>query len=753
MAYDQSEHKRLDRKRRQLRRWTVALAVVAVLSFIGLGGMILERLLKGAPGGGLEINTSKLEQKLAWLGAEIRDLDATISRELGLTSTNGVLINDVIQGSPADKAGLERGDVILSAGGTQIEDSFQIQEEMLNYSPGDTLRLVVDKADSGKKIVYLKLGLKPDALKLSDDTNIKKIVDTSGEMPQARLSTPWGISVSALTQDLREQFDIAASEQGVVIVAVVKDSLADSQGLEVGDVIENVNKIRTPNLQSFYQAIGEEEGILMDIYSPGDGRRFFVTFPDEGDSPPQVLLTDFSEETVGGGIIAVASDSDSFDGAVFSRFSTTPYFILYDSRKNEVSIIKNPYAAQVRGMGIAVAQMLIRKDIDSVIVGGIGPQAFDAFYQAEVKVYGPVSGSVRNAIEDYQLNRLPELKEANLGGYGYSASGLVPAGSSPWTEDTEDEEEGGYEGQPSTIPPKGSYSNTQLTAGGDPRVNRTDICICPNCGAQVTHPASTSCSDMVCPICGSRLMNASPGNEESGPVDLQTQIPSTQQLPALDVPTQVRPVSNVSGIFVGGPPTDISSGAVQRTDSSNLWAISSKPDNIPAVVGQATAGVSTQVPVASQVSTCVCPLDGTTVTHPVGVPCAALQCPVCGSRMVSGTTASVQTGGKPDDMPPIQQTYMLVPVTSKPDNVPLLGQGQQTSYVPIAGGPTEGGPNTGGPTSGGPAIDGPSMGGAGGAAQSARSTECVCPMDGTRVTHPIGSVTQLPSMRLKACEC
>ncbi len=100
-------------------------------------------------------------------------------------------------------------------------------------------------------------------------------------------------------------------------------------------------------------------------------------------------------------------------------------------------------------------------------------------------------------------------------------------------------------------------------------------------------------------------------------------------------------------------------------------------------------------------------------------------------------TGGIQTGGKPDDMPPIQQTYMLIPVTSKPDNVPLLGQGQQISYVPVAGGPTEGGPNTGGPTSGGPAIDGPSMGGSSGA-QSARSTECICPMDGTRVIHPIG---------------
>jgi predicted Fe-Mo cluster-binding NifX family protein len=82
-------------------------------------------------------------------------------------------------------------------------------------------------------------------------------------------------------------------------------------------------------------------------------------------------------------------------------------------------------------------------------------------------------------------------------------------------------------------------------------------------------------------------------------------------------------------------------------------------------------------------------------------------------------------------------------VSSKPENIPPVGDVQPTAFLlPIAGGPTAGGPNTGGPTSGGPAIDGPSQGGgqssSSSAAQSGRSTECVCPMDGTVVIHPIG---------------
>lgn len=743
LTYEEKE-KVLERKKRVLRRWAIATAVLAILAFMGLGGMIIERLLTGAPGGGLEINVNKLEKKLAWLGSEIRDIDQTINEQLGLTSTGGVLINNVTPGSPANQAGLERGDVILAVNGTPTKDTFQIQDQLSELEPGDVAKLYLDKADGGKKNVYVTLGAKPDDDKPSSDTNIKKVAGTA----DPTLPTPWGISVSPLTEELRAQFNMPASEHGVVVVAVARNSLADSRGLEVGDVIESINKTTTPNLQSFYRALEDKQAVLMDVYSPDDAKRFFVTLPDEGDSPPQVVLMSFDANVSKTNRIVVASDTDNLDGQVYYRFASSPYFIVYDLNKKEMTIITNPYAAQVRGMGITVAQTLVQQNIDAVIVGGIGPQAFDAFYLAKVNVYGPVTGSVRNAIMNYQLEELAVLKEANLGGYGYSSSAALPAGGSPWTEDSADEEEGGYEGQPPVIPPKGKPgSDVTLTAGGDARANRPETCICPNCGAEVTHPASTSCADMVCPICGSQLMTASPGSDTSAAVE------ALSQLPALEIPTRVRPIALTAGSTTAPsvPPSRVAAMPV----ANNLWAISSKPGDIPPIVGQQTASTSAT---ASQVSTCVCPFDGTTVTHPVGIPCAALQCPVCGSRMVSGNnvltggnpmtttggvqTGGIQTGGKPEDVPPVQQVYYLVPVSSKPENIPPtpLGQVVQVALIPAAGGPpTDTG--MGSPSDAGPSVDGPSQGGGqagSGAAQSGRSTECICPMCKTTVTHPIG---------------
>jgi len=242
----------------------------------------------------------------------------------------------------------------------------------------------------------------------------------------------------------------------------------------------------------------------------------------------------------------------------------------------------------------------------------------------------------------------------------------------------------------------------------------------------------------------------------------------------------------------GGPPAD--GAGVGPSDAG------------PAVDGQSQGGgqASTGAAQSGRSTECICPMCHTTVTHPIGVPCTQLNCPVCGSRLVNaqpgGTTggAAMQTGGspmtatsamqtsgkpddmppiqqafyilpvggkpddvppvqqafymlpvggKPDDVPPVQQAFYLVPVSSIPGNVPPLGQtqqsttqGQKVSFVPVAGGPPADGAGVG-PSDAGPAVDGQSQGGgqaSSGAAQSGRSTLCICPMCNVTVTHPIG---------------
>ena len=729
----EKEMRLLDNKKRSLKRWAIFIGLLAAITVISLGFTLFDRMLTGAPGGGLEINWNKVDEKVAWIGAQIRDLDATITEELGLSSTSGVLINDVEDDSPADLSGLERGDVILSVDGVQTTDTLQLQDQLQEYAPGDKLKLLVDKADGGKKVIILEVGSK-DTTGTTKDSSLKKTANTA-DTDDA--TTSWGISISPLTEELQEEYNIPETEQGVVIVAVVQGSLADSQGMEVGDVIENINQVPITNIKTFYDAIDDNASVMMDIYSPDDAKRFFVTLPDDEDNPPQVLLINLEDDTPTNTRIAIPSDRPDLNGIVYARFSTSPYFIIYDLEKSEMTVIQNPYAAQVRGMGYIVSQMLIQQNISSVIVGGIGLQAFDALNLARIKVYGPFNGTVINAIKSYQVDRIPEMTAANLGGNGNSStSQTLQTGGSPFTEETDDdEEEGGLEGAPATIPPMGKPEELELTAGvsGDARSNRSDLCICPVDGSLVTHPAGTACADMACPICGAQLMNADPGLDESGPTDLP--LSTSVQLTA------------ATGTFVSNSPIDIPpDNAVQQT-AADLWYIGGQPEDVPPTTGsQQTA--NTTIANTTQTTLCICPLDGTQVVHPLGVSCSSLQCPICGSRLVSTLsnlvpnnvtqTANIPTAGMPTaGVPTAGTTVTYVPVAGMPTaGVPTAGT--TVAYIPVAGMPTGGMPDDiGGPpsTSEAPTTDNTSLGNSG---TSGGSTECICPLDGTKVVHPLG---------------
>ena len=253
-------------------------------------------------------------------------------------------------------------------------------------------------------------------------------------------------------------------------------------------------------------------------------------------------------------------------------------------------------------------------------------------------------------------------------------------------------------------------------------------------------------------------------------------------------------LSKTAGVVVGGKPDDVPPSMGGSAQTVALVPIGGKTDDVPPVqqtfylipvaggppadMGSAptdTGSAPTDVGGSSQSARstmCICPVDGTMVTHPIGVPCSQLSCPICGSRLVNaapgGDTAggAIQTGGKPDDVPPAQQafyllpvggkpddvppgqpTFYLVPISSQPDGVPLLGQStqsatqlQKVALVQVAGGPPAD-MGMGGATDSGTAVDGPAQGGGqastGGAAQSGRSDLCVCPMCGVTVTHPI----------------
>jgi len=162
------------------------------------------------------------------LGVTVQGLTGDLAAGLGLPQTSGALVSDVTAGSAAAKAGVKRGDVILSFEGHPVSDSNSLRNEVAGTKPGSSVTLKV-----------LRDG-KPNELKATLD-EFASVKAVAGREDARDGAGRFGMTVQPLTPDLAERLEISRDTRGVVITGVDPSGQAASAGLREGDVIEQVN--------------------------------------------------------------------------------------------------------------------------------------------------------------------------------------------------------------------------------------------------------------------------------------------------------------------------------------------------------------------------------------------------------------------------------------------------------------------------------------------------------------------------------
>ncbi|HAJ79766.1 MAG TPA: protease [Fibrobacteres bacterium] len=184
-----------------------------------------------------------------WLGVQIQDVNEAMRGSLGLGERKGVLISDVFKDQPADKTGIRRGDVILSIDGKKVTSSNELRNTVANISPGAKTPITLFRA--GKE---LSLTVK---LTERNEGAIDKIAGESGndgENPSEALKQ-LGLQTSNLTEALRKQYSIDKDVSGVVVIEVDQVSQAASEGIQEGDVIQEVNREAVTSVKEFAKAV------------------------------------------------------------------------------------------------------------------------------------------------------------------------------------------------------------------------------------------------------------------------------------------------------------------------------------------------------------------------------------------------------------------------------------------------------------------------------------------------------------------
>ena len=177
------------------------------------------------------IQSGKVER--GWLGVSVQDLTPDIARSMGLSITQGALVADVVSGSPAEKAGVRRGDVIVAFGEEKITDSGGLRNLAASTTAGKEVKVAVVRK-GGKEILTVRVGDFQDATRLLASAVKDRL----------------GVTVQPVGAKEAERYGLEP-RQGVEIASVDASGPLGSAGLEVKDLVLEINGQSVEGVEGF----------------------------------------------------------------------------------------------------------------------------------------------------------------------------------------------------------------------------------------------------------------------------------------------------------------------------------------------------------------------------------------------------------------------------------------------------------------------------------------------------------------------
>jgi serine protease Do len=181
-----------------------------------------------------------------YLGVYLEEMTPALAKAFHTTG-NGALIGDVTPGSPADQAGIKKGDIVVALNGQPVSSQNELRLKIGNMEPNTAIAMKVLR--DGKQVdVALHLGEFPS-----------KELHASNVSPEGSSSSIQGVSVESLTPDIAQQLKLSPQTKGVVVARVNPSSDAAEAGLQQGDVIQEVNHQPVTTAQEFNHAMSSAQ--------------------------------------------------------------------------------------------------------------------------------------------------------------------------------------------------------------------------------------------------------------------------------------------------------------------------------------------------------------------------------------------------------------------------------------------------------------------------------------------------------------
>jgi serine protease Do len=220
----------------------VGINTAIIASGTGIGFAIPIKLAEGI----IAQLKSEGEVTRGWLGVAIQDLTGEMAEYYGLKDRKGVLVADVFKGDPAEKAGIRAKDIILEVNEQKIETSRQLTSMIAGLKVGESAKIEVFR-DGKVKTFNIKLAKRDDA-KLASRGTTRETEETES-----------GIRVTDMTPEIAQRFNLGDTA-GVVVVDVEPESKGADAGVQVGDIIKEINHQVIETVADYTKAMGEIDG-------------------------------------------------------------------------------------------------------------------------------------------------------------------------------------------------------------------------------------------------------------------------------------------------------------------------------------------------------------------------------------------------------------------------------------------------------------------------------------------------------------
>ena len=232
------------------------------------------------------IKHGKVER--GWLGISMGNVDQDLAEKLNFDTPRGAFVQGVSKGSPADKGGIQRSDIIVEFNDETIRDINDLMHVVAATEVGKSVEVIVLRGENKEKRLTVKLGKRTEEAIAKLNAQLEEVETTQTELDGARLNRDEqqeafaGLHVQNLTPAIAERYGYSSDEKGVVVTQVESGSTAEEKGLVPGSLIQEMEWTSIDDLESYSRLVEQltnenKKQVLLYVKSPNGQGGAYVT--------------------------------------------------------------------------------------------------------------------------------------------------------------------------------------------------------------------------------------------------------------------------------------------------------------------------------------------------------------------------------------------------------------------------------------------------------------------------------------------